>query len=127
MTRLSKIVSIHFLIIILASLLALPCCINAGPSITIHQTEVQPGDQITVEFANIQNPMNQDWISIYKVGTPNEQYGEWYYLKGQKNGSLSFTAPSEEGEYEFRLFLNWPAGQYKDVAKSRTIKVTKSQ
>jgi len=71
--------------------------------------------------------MNQDWISIYKVGTPNEQYGEWYYLKGQKNGSLSFTAPSEEGEYEFRLFLNWPAGQYKDVAKSRTIKVTKSQ
>ena len=69
--------------------------------------------------------MNQDWISIYKVGTPNQQYGEWYYLKGQESGTLSFTAPSEEGKYEFRLFLNWPDGQYEDVARSQIIKVTK--
>ena len=127
MRRASTFIPIHFLFIILLSLLSFPCCSKADPSITLHQTEVQPGAKITVEFSDIQNPIAQDWISIYKVGTPNEQYGEWYYLKGEKSGSLTFTAPYEEGTYEFRLFLNWPEGKYEDVAKSRIITVRKNQ
>jgi hypothetical protein len=47
-------------------------------------------------------------------------------VKGAKSGSLTFTAPNEEGDYEFRLFLNWPDGKYEDVARSRVITVTKN-
>ncbi|OGW36819.1 MAG: hypothetical protein A2Y97_06105 [Nitrospirae bacterium RBG_13_39_12] len=95
------------------------------PALNAHQTEVHSGDKITVEFSGIQKPALQDWISIYRVETPNEKYGEWYYLNSQSKGVLVFTAPGETGEYEFRLFLNWPQGGYTDVARSKVVKVIK--
>ncbi|MBI5639227.1 MAG: nuclear transport factor 2 family protein [Nitrospirae bacterium] len=99
---------------------------SAGvPSLTARQTEVQPGGQITVEFSGIQSPASQDWISLYKRGVPNENYGEWYYLKSQGQGSLTFKAPNEDGDYEFRLFLNWPQGGYNDVARSGPIRISR--
>jgi hypothetical protein len=91
--------------------------------IIVDQTAVYAGEKITIRFSGISSPSQTDWISIYKVGTPNQKYGEWYYLKGQGSGVLTYTAPNEPGEYEFRLFLNWPAGGYNDAAKSRIVKV----
>lgn len=93
------------------------------PVLTVNQTAAYAGEKITVTFSGISSPAQQDWISLYKTGTPNEKYGEWYYLKGQSSGTLTFTVPNEPGEYEFRLFLNWPHGGYKDAAMSRSIKV----
>ncbi|MDP2276831.1 MAG: hypothetical protein Q8K51_01270, partial [Nitrospirota bacterium] len=95
----------------------------AAPVITVNQTAAYPGEKITVYFSGIQNPAQQDWISLYRTGAPNEKYGEWYYLKGQSGGTLTFTVPNEPGEYEFRMFLNWPSGGYKDVARSRVISI----
>ncbi|MBA4349601.1 MAG: hypothetical protein C0415_06415 [Thermodesulfovibrio sp.] len=91
--------------------------------ITVDQTVVYAGEKITIRFSGLSSPSQTDWISIYKVGTPNQKYGEWYYLKGQSSGVLTFTVPNEPGEYEFRLFLNWSSGGYNDVAKSRTVRV----
>jgi|GEM_PF-1090971 len=91
--------------------------------LTVNQPAAYAGEKITVTFSGISSPAQQDWISLYKTGMPNEKYGEWYYLKGQSSGTLTFTVPNEPGEYEFRLFLNWPHGGYKDAARSRSIKV----
>lgn len=92
-------------------------------AITVNQTAAHPGEKITVYFSGIQNPAQQDWISLYRTGAPNEKYGEWYYLKGQSGGTLTFTVPNEPGGYEFRMFLNWPSGGYKDVARSQVISI----
>jgi hypothetical protein len=95
----------------------------ASGVLTVDQTVAYAGEKITIRFSGISNPSQTDWISIYKLGTLNQKYGEWYYLKGHGSGVLTYTAPNEPGEYEFRLFLNWPAGGYNDVAKSHTIRI----
>ncbi len=82
-----------------------------------------PGAPITLRYAGIARPAAQDWIGLYKDANKNDQYGEWHYLGGKANGSLTFKAPSAPGSYEFRLFLNWPSGGYTDVARSRRILV----
>jgi hypothetical protein len=81
------------------------------------------GDTIRLTYAGIARPAQQDWISLYASGAKGESYGEWYYLKGQANGELTFKAPAQPGNYEFRLMLNWPDGGYQDVARSQTIRV----
>ncbi len=97
------------------------------PRLSVQQPVVQPGDKIVMDFSGIASPGNKDWIAIFQVGAPNQKYGEWYYLNGQDRGTLTFLAPKEEGEYEFRLFLNWPAGGYQDVARSLAVKISKTQ
>ncbi|HRH81290.1 MAG TPA: hypothetical protein PLW81_09615 [Thiobacillaceae bacterium] len=81
------------------------------------------GETITLRWGGIGQPAAQDWIGLYAEGAANEKYGEWHYLKAQAGGTLQFKAPQQPGAYEFRLFLNWPAGGYKDVARSPRIRV----
>ncbi|MEA2000175.1 MAG: LamG-like jellyroll fold domain-containing protein [Euryarchaeota archaeon] len=62
------------------------------------------------------------WIGLpCKVGDPNEEeYDRGYYLAGEKSGTLSFTAPDEQGDYEFRLFED---DGYTDIARSNVVRV----
>jgi hypothetical protein len=90
--------------------------ISASPS------AASPGETITVTYSGAPG-FEYDWIAIYKVGDPNTSYSEYYYLHKQKSGTLTFTAPSTPGEYEFRLFENFPDGGYNDLARSNTIRV----
>lgn len=85
-------------------------------------SSVRPGDLITVKFSGVPgNP--QDWIALYPAEAPGERYGEWYFLEGKTEGELSFTAPEKEGDYEFRLFADWPEGGYEAIAISDLIRV----
>ncbi len=90
------------------------------------KTAYAPGEAISLRFGGIDKPAAKDWIGLYSAGLPNEKYGEWHYLNGQAGGTLQFKAPATPGAYEFRLFLNWPAGGYKDVARSQPIQVAAS-
>ena len=92
---------------------------NDGPEhLSLDRDYFQPGDSIPLYFSGIASPASKDWISLYKVGDTNQNYGQYFYLQGKPSGSLKFSAPQQPGDYEFRLFLNWPDGGYADVARS---------
>jgi len=95
----------------------------SGPTLQADKTDYTRGETITLKFSGIERPYQQDWISLYPVGEKNENYGEWFYLGAKSSGTLTFKTPSHAGDYEFRLFLDWPAGGYDDVARSAAIHV----
>lgn len=91
--------------------------ISASPSLA------NPQDEIVVSYSGAPG-FETDWIGIYKVGAANEDFGEWYYLEGETKGTLTFTTPEEEGDYEFRVFSNWAGGGgYSDIARSNWVSV----
>lgn len=95
------------------------------PQLTASPATVAPGEKIVVRFQGA--PGNSgDWIAMYPLGAPNENYGEWYYLRGRRDGTLTFTAPKQLGWYEFRMFCCWPEGGYKDIARSNPVRVVES-
>ena len=93
---------------------------KAAVSLSASPSQVSPGQTITVTFSGA--PGNQkDFIALYKVGVPNGQpYVSYKFLNGAKSGTLTFTAPTTSGDYEFRMFKN---NTWTYLGKSNTIKV----
>lgn len=53
-----------------------------------------------------------DWVSVVRAGTPDDQYeSTWTYTSGQTSGSYN-AGRLPPGDYEARLYLDWPAGGY---------------
>ncbi|MFC1715039.1 cohesin domain-containing protein, partial [Candidatus Poribacteria bacterium] len=71
--------------------------LSASPSI------VKPGDEIVVSYSGAPGG-SSDWIGIFRVGASDGEYISWQYTGGTENGALTFIAPSESGNYNFRLF-----------------------
>jgi antitoxin component YwqK of YwqJK toxin-antitoxin module len=77
---------------------------DSSADISAYPSIVNPGDEIRVTYSGAPGYF-WDHIVMYKVGDQDEgEYGEWQVLKGEKSGTLFFTAPDEPGDYEFRLF-----------------------
>lgn len=77
-------------------------------------------EQVTVKYAGL--PGNQqDWITLVSASEPDTTYGEWFYTNGQKKGTYTFK-PVEAGNYEVRIYFDWPNGGYV-VQKRIRIKV----
>jgi endonuclease/exonuclease/phosphatase family metal-dependent hydrolase len=89
------------------SLAASPSPVNAGQPLNVIWTA--PGGR----------PAN-DWNGLYRVGDPNTSYISWQYTGGAPSGSMTFTAPSQGGQYEFRYFTN---NSYNKVATSNPVTV----
>jgi PLAT/LH2 domain len=91
----------------------------AEPQLILSPAIVTPGERITVTYRNV--PGNaSDWISLTSAQWPADQHGEYYYLEGRTEGTLTFTAP-EAGALEARLFANWPFGGYEVIGTSNTV------
>jgi IPT/TIG domain len=60
-----------------------------------------------------------DWLALFKVG---ERYDDdwWDYTNGATSGTLTVTAPTRPGQYEFRYL---PGGSSIDVARSSPVTV----
>src|SRR5207248_3267424 len=80
-------------------------------SASVGSLTVNPGDTITVTFANGPgNPM--DWVTLGRVTAANGGYDRWMFLNGATttpatgitNTTLQFVAPPAAGTYEIR----WP-------------------
>ncbi len=112
-----EILVITFLVMSVVSVCGLS---DSSADIYAYLSIVNPGDEITVVFSGAPG-FYFDWIAMYKVGGPNEEeYDRGYYLAGKKGGTLSFTAPDEPGDYEFRLFED---DGYTDIARSNVVRV----
>ena len=95
--------------------------IGSGPTLSATLDVIPPKGKITVNFSGA--PGNyRDWIGLFKVGSSNYSRISYQYLKGQRNGTVIFTAPSSTGQYEFRLFKN---GSYSKLATSNQVTVQK--
>ncbi|MBI5917226.1 MAG: hypothetical protein HY842_17785 [Bacteroidetes bacterium] len=76
-------------------------------------------EPIPVQFSNSQGADN-DWVSICKAGSPDGQYGQWFYKGKLASGDLTFNA-LPAGDYEIRYYLK---GGY-EVGKRINIRVVK--
>jgi parallel beta-helix repeat protein len=79
--------------------------------LTASPNTIAPGGQITVTWtASGGRPMT-DWIGLYAVGAADTDANiigrrdGWRYTGGVTSGSITFTAPTRTGRYEFRYFL----------------------
>ena len=68
------------------------------------KADYAPGEQITVRFSGMSGD-RQDYVSTALVGSPNSAFIAYAYAQGQRDGSLTLTAPTEPGEYELRAFF----------------------
>jgi len=114
-------------VILVLAILALFLCVWAAVSegksvLRASPSRVKPGEKILLGFSGALGN-DTDWIAIYPVGEKSQNYGEWYYLEGKISGNLTFTAPQKEGDYEFRLFANWPEGEYNAITISNAIRI----
>ncbi|MBN2493365.1 MAG: hypothetical protein JXR96_02140 [Deltaproteobacteria bacterium] len=61
----------------------------------------------------------RDWVSVVPIDTPDEDWGPyWTYTQGRvEGGYVAEQLPA--GDYEARLYLDWPAGGFQVVDRLR--------
>ncbi len=86
-------------------------------SLSPGQTAFAPGQKIQVSFSGLP-ATGQDWIALSAVGHKPDEYFDMKMLEGRpKTGTHSFTG-LPEGDYEVRVYTNWPDGGYTVAAKT---------
>ena len=93
-------------------------------TLTATPNVVAPGEQqLKVSWVLPRaRPTRWDWVAIFKVGQRSEDYSEdrWEYTNGAASGTMTFTAPTVPGEYEFRYLLD---DGFIDIARSGRVTV----
>jgi hypothetical protein len=95
------------------------------PSVTLSSEPVNPGGTIVATVEN--GPGNSgDWVGLYPEGAPDSGYLDWQFLNGSTSppatpvttARLRFTAPTDRGLYNVRLFANPIGGPMKRMRPS---------
>jgi nitrous oxidase accessory protein len=74
------------------------------PIITAAPVSVNACEMVTVKYSGAPGYEN-DWIAMYKSGSPDGSYVTRQYLNGNENGTVTLEAP-DPGSYDFRIFEN---------------------
>jgi hypothetical protein len=74
-------------------------------TLAVSQILVTPGGQLSVSWVAPAGG-RADWVALFRVGDPNKSYGWWEYTNGATSGTLTLSAPTEAGQYEFRYLLD---------------------
>ena len=88
-------------------------------TLTVNPYVVTAGSEVSVSWVAPSGGPS-DWVALFKVGDPNESYGWWEYTKGASSGTLTLSAPTGAGQYEFRYLLN---DDYIDAVRSSPVTV----
>jgi 6-phosphogluconolactonase (cycloisomerase 2 family) len=105
--------------------------VTAGAAINLTATpsSAGPAGQVTVTWSGVPAPTGADWIGLYATGGVDAAYLGFDYdatcagnpaASGVSSGSCTFTMPSSDGTYEFRLFAN---NTFTRLATSGTVTV----
>jgi hypothetical protein len=88
-------------------------------AVTTSANTVAPGDQLSVSWT-ASAPQHNEYIVLYRVGDSNAN-GLWWVGTGSASfGTLTVSAPSASGQYEFRYVLE---DEVTDVARSSPVTV----
>lgn len=93
--------------------------VQTKPQISLSpgQAAFAPGQKIQVSFSGLP-ATGQDWIALSAVGHKPDEYFDMKMLEGRpKTGTHSFTG-LPQGDYEVRVYTNWPDGGYTVAAKT---------
>ncbi len=90
-----------------------------GAELTVLSNSVAAGDQLNVRW-DVTRGGPFDWVGIFNVGDVNTSYLAYEYTGGRLSGTVSFTAPTRPGQYDFRYLLD---DGYVDVARSSPVTV----
>ena len=83
---------------------------KGNPNVSFNKSTIFSGDTITINYSGM--PGNRhDWITLVEASKSDEAWGQWFYTQGQQSGQYTFSGVSA-GEYEIRVYFNWPAGGY---------------
>lgn len=92
---------------------------SSAPAITLSQPTVKYGQTITIRFSNGPG-VDKSWIGLYKATAPDKRYLSYQYINLKNNGQLTFAAPNEAGQFNFRMFKGI---HYMRVASSPVLQV----
>jgi len=88
--------------------------------LTVSDTTIEEGDEVEVDWEiPSDDEGSQNWIGLYEVDASNSGFESWQYIDDDNSGTITFTI-DDEGEYEFRLFLN---NSYDDEVTSSEVEV----
>jgi hypothetical protein len=96
-----------------------PVVFSGVYTLTASSNTVAPGDPLSVSWTASAGAA-LDWIALIRVGDPNNDNGWWDYTGGKASGTLTLSAPTQPGQYEFRYL---PNDGYVDVARSSMVTV----
>lgn len=83
---------------------------KGNPNVVFNKSGFLSGDTITINYSGM--PGNRhDWITLVEASKSDEAWGQWFYTQGQQSGQYIFPGVPA-GEYEVRVYYNWPAGGY---------------
>ena len=74
------------------------------PTISAAPASVNACETLTISYTGAPGYEN-DWIAMYKSGSPDTSYMTRQYLNGNENGTVAFETP-DPGSYNFRTFEN---------------------
>lgn len=96
---------------------ALGICLIASPalaqsiSLSLDRAAFAPGESMQVAFSVPADEAPNSWIGMFPTSAPHggaaasDAYDiQWQSVGGDKNGRVTFTAPSAPGAYELRMF-----------------------
>jgi hypothetical protein len=105
-----KLVVIALTMALVAVVLFVSACKPSAPSLAIDKDVYAPGETITVTFLAPAGLPTNAWVGIIPSSVPhgdeaqNDTYDYSYqYLNGIASGTLTFSAPSVPGAYDFRM------------------------
>jgi hypothetical protein len=88
--------------------------------VTANPSTAAAGGAITVAWGAPGGHSARDWVGLYRVGDSVTSYLAWQYTGEGESGEMTFTAPVEAGQYEFRYFTD---DTYSVVATSTPVTV----
>ncbi len=74
-------------------------------TLTPSSNTVAPGGELRVSWTASRGGLG-DWIGLFKVGAAPCDHGWSEYTRGATSGTLTLSAPTQSGEYEFRYLPN---------------------
>jgi hypothetical protein len=89
---------------------AAPSNPQPSPSVEVYTltpsvNSVTPGGELSVSWT-ASTGGTMDWIGLFSVGARDCDHGWSQYTRGALSGTLTLTAPTQSGQYEFRYHLN---------------------
>ncbi len=75
-------------------------------------------EKVQVNWANTPPGNKEDWVAVAPANEPDDSRGNYTYLQGARSGAFQPKGLAA-GNYEARLYLDWPRGKFNVVDRLR--------